>query len=147
MKDECYGCGVCFDITHEDVCRVGIQLVKKHESTTSDEAYCPRCSKKIKDIDINFFHNNLRSEVKAAIALGVPKTSVTISEAVVREIASNLGASYRLVDALVERIFGPHWTGAPPENSGIVMNKYANRDRLVAFVAGMLKDLWTLEAQ
>jgi hypothetical protein len=91
-------------------------------------------------------HHEFQTVVKEVIAKGPPKTTVTISESLVREIAKNLGASYRLSDALVERIFGPHWNGAPPEDSGIVMNRYANRDRLVAFVAAKLKDLWTLVA-
>lgn len=73
-----------------------------------------------------------------------PKPTVSISESLVREISGNLGASAKLQDALIERIFGKGWTGEVPE--GALMNRYQNRDRLVAFVAAKLKDLWTLEA-
>lgn len=147
MKIECYGCGSSFDETHEDVSRVGIVVHRKHEETASSETYCPRCSIRIEDVDRDSLQDQFQALVKAAISKNPPKTTVTISESLVREIAKNLGASYRLADALVERVFGPNWTGSPPEDSGIVMNKYANRDRLVVFVAMKLKDLWTLEAR
>lgn len=146
MNRECYGCSVSFDDTHEAVSRVGITYNRKHESTSSDETYCPRCTMKIEEVDKNILHDQFQGLVKAAIAHNPSKTKVSISESLVREIARNLGASYRLSDALVERIFWANWTGAPPESSGLVMNKYSNRDRLVAFVAEKLKDLWTLES-
>jgi hypothetical protein len=143
---ECYGCGQSFDQMHEDAIRVGVRYYGKHRETTSDETYCPKCSLKIEDMDHDLIHDQFEELVKTAITKGPPKTTVTISESLVREIAKNLGASYKLADALVERIFGRNWTGAPPEDSGIVMNKYANRDRLVAFVAAKLQDLWRFEA-
>lgn len=148
MKRECHGCGQSFDDQHDNVGHVGIKYCTKHQETSSDEAYCPRCTLQIEDLVHNdAIFEQLQALVKVAIAKKQPTTTVSISESLVREIAKNLGASYKLADALVERIFGPNWNGAPPENSGLVMNKYANRDRLVAFVAGMLKDLWTLEAR
>lgn len=148
MKTECGGCGQSFDDQHDDVGHVGVKYRTKHQETSSDEAYCKRCTLRIEDLihDEPFF-DQFQALVKVAIAKKQPDSTVSISEHLVREIANNLGASYKLQDALVERIFGPNWNGAPPENSGLVMNKYANRDRLVAFVVENLKDLWTLEAR
>jgi hypothetical protein len=144
---ECFGCNQSFDDTHEDVTRVGVRYHEKHRETSSDEAYCPKCSLKLEDADREGIHDQLQAIVKQTLAKSSKaRTTISISEGLVREIAKNLGASYKLTDALVERIFGPNWTGNPPEDSGLVMNKYANRDRLVAFVAAQLKDLWTLEA-
>lgn len=147
MKIECHGCGQSFDDQHEDVVHVGLKYYQKHHETCSDEIYCSKCAIRIVDLDQDVLHHQVQALVKAAISKNPPQTTVSISESLVREIAKNLGASFRLTDAVVERIFGAHWTGAPPDNSGLVMMKYANRDRLVAFVATMLKDLWTLEAQ
>lgn len=147
MNRECYGCNVSFDDQHEDAMRVGLRYLEKHRENTSDEVYCPKCALKLEEVDREAIHDQFQALVKSAISKGQSKTTISISEGAVREIAKNLGASYKLTDALVERVFGSNWTGNPPENSGMVMNKYANRDRLVAFVAMKLKDLWTFEAQ
>lgn len=146
MNIECHGCGVSCEDTNPGLMRIGLQIHQNHSVESSSDPYCPKCSLKIEEFDRHDLHDKVNQVVKAVIA-DPRKTTVTISESLVREIANNLGASYRLSDALVERIFGRNWTGAPPEDSGIVMNKYKNRDRLTAFVAEKLKDLWTLEAQ
>jgi len=146
MNTECHGCGVSCDQSHPGTMLIGLQIHQDHETETSNETYCQKCSLRIEGLDMHDLYDKVQEVVKTSI-LKPSRTTVSISESLVREIAHNLGASYRLADALVERIFGPNWTGAPPEGSGLVMNKYANRDRLVAFVAAKLGDLWTLEAQ
>jgi hypothetical protein len=144
MNSECPGCGAAFYEAEQGVVDVGLHI-EMTESETHWISYCPECSKKIMALDRDLLVDQV--EVLVNNHLKPSLTTLSISEELVREIAGNLGASSKITDALVERIFGPNWQGAPPEDSGLVMNKYANRDRLVAFVAGKLKDLWTLEAQ
>jgi hypothetical protein len=106
-------------------------------------SYCPDCARKIMRVDRDLLRDGVERHIAHLIGSG-PKLKVSISEELVREIASNLGASDKLKDALVERVFGKDWNGVIPP--GARMNEYQNRDRLVAFVVSKLKDLWTLEA-
>lgn len=105
--------------------------------------YCPECARKIMRVDRDSLREGIERHIGHLIGAG-PPPKVSISEELVREIAANLGASDRLKDALVERIFGKDWNGVIP--TGARMNEYQNRDRLVAFVVMKLKDLWTFEA-
>lgn len=105
-------------------------------------AYCYECSVKIKRLDLDSVSDSLDLLIRDRI--GNP---ISISEQLVREISKNLGATQKVEEALIEHIFGAKWSGPPPKDSSLVMNSYKNRDRLVAFVAMKLQNLWTLESQ
>lgn len=149
MKDEhgmgvlCPGCSRIKDPAIMNAGSVGIEIQMGREERTTSVHYCPDCVKKIAAVDPEVLDERIEALVKDVVQ-GNPPPSLDISEGVVREIAGNLGASKKLSDALVESIFGPNWTGEVPQ--GARMNRYTNRDRLVAFVAARLNDLWTLEA-
>lgn len=138
---DCPGCNVRFEPSSKTV-QLGLHIKSTACEETFTDAYCSECSRKILDFDRDVLSDQVDYLIKSKLKDG--RHPVSISEGLVREIARNLGASDKLCHALVERIFGKEWTGEIPE--GARMNEYQNRDRLVAFVAAKLNDLWTLEA-
>ena len=124
----CPGCGGAVDPNGKGQAAVSVVA----DGIVTSSTYCPKCSPAA-------LSENLDQLIRRKLT-----GEVSISEPLVREIAGNLGASPKLTDALVEKVFGKGWTGDVPR--GAIMNRYTNRDRLVAFVAANLKDLWTLEA-
>lgn len=137
----CPGCERRFEQSSKSI-EFGIYIKTSAREETFMDAYCPTCSDKIRDLDRDLLSDQVDYLIKTKLRDG--KHPIPISEGLVREIAGNLGAGEKLSNALVERIFGKDWDGKVPE--GAMMNKYTNHDRLVAFVAAKLKDLWTLEA-
>lgn len=142
---ECFGCRkpYLFDRLGFADSSVDVSIRVGKESEKASIPYCESCVKVIRRLDRDVLLEGIEQHIESLIA-SRPKSKVSISEKLVREIALNLGASAKLQDALVERIFGKEWTGKCPD--GARMNEYQNRDRLVAFVATKLRDLWTLEA-
>lgn len=138
----CFACEKPMDDSKSSV-DVTIRMGTSSESASIP--YCESCVKKIHHLDRDVLLDGVEQHIEHLIA-GIPKTPISISEKEVRIIAGNLGATEKVEEALIERIFGKDWNGPPPKDSGLVMNRYTNRDRLVAFVATKLKDLWTLES-
>lgn len=134
----CPGCGGALAEPRREA-QVSVLIRMGDLEAGSSSAWCVKCSSQIATIDANKLLEKVNLSIRGEIGRRIP-----LSEDLVREIAGNLGASPKLQDALVERIFGANWDGVVPE--GAVMNSLANRDRLVAFVVTKLKDLWTLEA-
>jgi len=141
MTDKCFACEKV--IPEIRFSSVDVTLKIGTSSETASIPYCEACMKKIRNLDRDILLDGIEQHIEYQIA-GIPKTRVPISEKEVRVIAENLGASEKVIEALVERCFGKEWTGKIPQ--GARMNEYQNRDRLVAFVAMKLQDLWHFEA-
>lgn len=136
---ECPGCDRSFEPS--DVRNVDIGVMKRMHTgeVITSSTYCSQCSSMIVEMDTENLSDDLDLVLRGRLA-----KPISISEKLVREIAKNLGASEKVEDALVEKCFGKNWTGKCPE--GARMSQFTNRDRLVAFVADKLKNLWTLES-
>lgn len=136
---ECPGCGRPIDSPSIGQMDVWLQTQTVVGAEQAALSYCAACADRLMAVGLDEITGEMDIVIRGKLGKGIP-----ISEPLVREIAANLGVSDRLKDALIERIFGKDWDGRVPE--GAMMNRFANRDRLVAFVAAKLKDLWTLEA-
>lgn len=138
---ECFACKK--SMPRIDISSVNVTLKIGPSSETASIPYCEACMKEIRNLDRDVLLDGIEQHIEHLVA-GKPKGRIPISEKEVRTIAGNLGASEKVIEALVERCFGKDWTGKIPD--GARMNEYQNRDRLVAFVAMKLQDLWHFEA-
>lgn len=138
---DCPGCNTRFDPNAKTI-EFGVHIKSSACEETFTDPYCAECSRKIRDMDRDLLCEQVDYVIKGKLRDGNHR--LPISEPLVREIAHNLGASEKLCHALVEHIFGKDWTGKIPD--GARMNEYQNRDRLVAFVAMKLQNLWHFEA-